>query len=295
VAVFSCAQEGFWRAYSLAIPVSSRAIVARKPYISPLAALVDAYGSCAVALVDRRAMRLLLFAMGELQAAEQFEGEDVRKLKRGGGSSTVPGRRGARGGSRHEEEVAQRNIREAARVAERFWRAHSPERLVLAGAEPTVAQFREALPKAMQEHIIGTFAADMTAPEGELRDRAMAILQGVEAEREAALAEAVFTGAAKGRGGVIRLDDTLSAAHEGRIQTLIVDRDFHRPGYQCQNCAYVTDQALKTCPFCGGQFVEIPDAAEALVTMVVEAGGQVEVIDDHPKVKEFGVGALVRY
>lgn len=296
VALFSHAQEDFWRAYSLAVPVSSGATVARKPYISPLAGLMDAYGSCAVALVDRRACRMLHFQMGELQASEWFEGEDIRKVKRGRGSSGGPGRRGGLpNASRHEEEVAQRNIRESAHVAERFWRAHAPQRLLIAGADPTVAQFREALPRILQEQVIGTFPADMSASDGELRERALAILQAADEEREAALVEAVFTGAAKGRGGVIRLDDTLSAAHEGRIQTLVVARDFHQPGYQCQNCAYITDHPLKTCPFCGGQFAEIPDAAEALVTKVIEDGGRVEVVDDHPKVNEFGVGALVRY
>jgi hypothetical protein len=28
---------------------------------------------------------------------------------------------------------------------------------------------------------------------------------------------------------------------------------------------------------------------------VIEEGGEVEVVDDDPKVKEFGVGALLRY
>jgi predicted RNase H-like nuclease len=49
------------------------------------------------------------------------------------------------------------------------------------------------------------------------------------------------------------------------------------------------------CPFCNGKFAEITDAAEALVTQVIEDGGQVEVIDNHPKIDEFGVGALLRY
>nr|HID13867.1 hypothetical protein [Anaerolineae bacterium] len=296
VAVFSCAEERFWRTYSLAVPVASGVTVARKPYIWPLAALVDAYGSYLVALVNRQEVRLLLFGMGELQTSDGYVGEEVRKLKRGRGSSGGPGRRGgAPVSSRREEEVAQRNIREAVKVTERFCRRYKPQRIIVAGAEPTVAQFREALPKPLQEKVIGSFSADMNAPEPEIRERSLEILHRVEEEREAALVDAVFTAAAKGRGGVIRLADTLGAAHEGRIQTLVIARDYHQPGYQCRNCAYITDQSLKICPFCGGEFVEIPDAAEALVTKVIEDGGKVEVVDDHPKIAEFGVGALLRY
>lgn len=296
VAVFSCAGEGFWRAYSLAMPVVSRVAVARKPYVSPLAALVEAYGRIMVALVDRQGARLMLFEMGELQAADGYLGEEVRKLKKGRGSSAGPGRRGgAPISGRHEEEIAQRNIREALKAVQQFWRKYKPQRLIIAGVEPTLTQFRDSLPKSLRALVIGSFHADMNATEQMVRERSLEILQQVEQEREAALVDAVFTAAAKGRGGAIRLADTLGAAHEGRVQTLVIASDYHQPGYQCRNCAFITDQRLKTCPFCGGKFNEIPDAAEALVTKVIEDGGEVEVIADHPKIAEFGVGALLRY
>lgn len=296
VVLFSCARAEFWRAYSLAVPVASGVTVARKPYIWPLAALVDAYSSYAVVQVDRQGVRLLLFEMGELQTEGGYLGEEVRKLKKGRGSSGGAGRRGgAPVSSRREEEVAQRNIREAVKETNRFCRKHKPQRLIIAGADPTVAQFRESLPKHLQEKVVGSFNADMNALEPEMRERSLEILQQVEKERESALVDAVFTEAAKGQRGVIRLADTLGAAHEGRIQTLVVARDYHQSGYQCQNCAYITDQALDGCPFCGGEVREIPDAAEALVTKVIEDGGRVEVVDEHPKIAEFGVGALLRY
>jgi rRNA maturation endonuclease Nob1 len=257
---------------------------------------VDVYGSYAVAQVDRLGVRLSLFEMGELRTADEYVGDDVRKLKKGRGSSGGPGRRGgAPISSQREEEVAHRNLREAVKATERFCRQYEPQRLILAGADPTIAQFRDELSKSLREKVIGSFSADMNALEPEIRKQSLEILQRAERERKAALVEAAFTAAAKGRGGAIRLADTLGAAHEGRIQTLVIARDYHEPGYQCCNCSYITDQPLDVCPFCGGEFVEIPDAAEALVTKVIEDGGKVEVVDDHPKIAEFGVGALLRY
>ena len=296
VTAFSCKKENFWRTYSLAIPVDSGVTVARKPYIWPLAALVDAYGSYLVALVNRQGVRLLLFEMAELQISDEHLGKEVRKLKKGRGSSGGAGRRGGSPvSSRREEEIAQRNIRDAIKATKRFCRKHKPQRLIIAGAEPTVTQFRETLPKRLQEKIIGSFSADVNASEPEIRDRSLKVLQQAENERKNGLVDAVFTAAAKGQRGVIRLADTLGAAHEGRVQTLVIDRDYHEPGYQCRNCAYITDQALKNCPFCGSEFAEIPDATEALVTKVIEDGGKVEVVDDHLRIAEFGVGALLRY
>ncbi|MCP4536917.1 MAG: hypothetical protein GY832_07195 [Chloroflexi bacterium] len=295
VIIFSGTQEDFWRTYSLAVPVASGITVARKPYIWPLTALVNTYGSYMVAQVDRQGVRLLQFEMGELQATDGHLGEEVRKLKKGRGSGRAGRRGGAPISSQHEEEVAQRNIRDGIKATKQFSSQHKPERLIIAGAEPTVTQFREALPKALQKKVIGTFSANMNALEPEIRERSLEILQQVEKERQIALVDAVFTAAAKGRGGAIRLADTLGAAHEGRIQTMVVARGYHEPGYQCVNCAYITDHSLEVCPFCSNEFTEITDAAEALVTKVIEDGGQVEVIDDHPKIAEFGVGALLRY
>jgi len=297
VVVFSCVEDDFWRAYSLAIPVASGVTVARKSYIWPLAGLMDTYGSYTVALVDRQQLRLLLFEMGELRVNEEFAGEDVRKLKRGRGSSSGHGRRSGSSSfsSQHEEEVVRRNMRDAAEATQQFCQRYAPHNLIIAGTDRTVAQFREELPASLQDSLIGTFKADMNASEPEIRERSLEILQKVEKKRENDLVEAVFTAAAKGGKGVIRLADTLGAAHEGRVQTLVIDRDYHEPGYQCQNCAYITDQKLAGCPFCGGEFAEIPDAAEALVTKVIESGGKVEVVDDNLKAEEFGVGALLRY
>jgi len=294
--VFSCAASDFWRDYVLAVPVASGVTLARRPYLSPLAALMDTYGRYAVALVERKGVRLLLFHLGERVAEEQFEGEEVRKLKRGRGSSGGASRwGGAPISSRHEEEIALRNLREAAQATDRFCRQYKPQRLILAGAEPTVSQFRDLLPKALQERVIGALRIDPGASEPEIRERTLALLQQVEREREATVVEAVFTAAAKGREGVVGLDETLSVAHEGRVRVLVIDRDYHAPGYRCDHCGYLTTQALTTCPFCGGTFVEIPDAAEAVVTKVIEEGGEIEVVDNHPRLRQVGIGALLRY
>jgi len=298
VAVFSGVSEGFWRVYSFAVPVTSGVTVARRPYIWPLAALLDAYGSYAVALVGQKDLRLMLFEMGELRLSERFEGEEVRKLKKGRGSSGGPGRRGgAPISSRHEEEIVQRNMRDAAKMTERFLREHAPQQVILAGALGTLAAFHDVLPKVVQDSIVGTFSADMNMSETEILERSLDVMRKVEEQRERALVDAIFTAAAKGRGGAIRLGDTLGAAHEGRIHTLVIARYYHQAGYQCRNCGYITDHPLEACPFCSGEIAEIPDAAEALVTKVIEDGGKVEVIDEelYPEISQFGVGALLRY
>ena len=58
VALFSCQERGFWRAYSLAVPVRNILFVAEQPYVNPLSDLLDEYGPYGVVLVDQEGARL---------------------------------------------------------------------------------------------------------------------------------------------------------------------------------------------------------------------------------------------
>lgn len=292
--MFARQAEGVWWALPLAVPVRNSVTTAHKPYISPLVELDGFYGRYVVALVDRQGGHFFLFQMGELVAQEGTMGEDVRHTRRGRGSSVVGMRGGSQVSGRKEAALVQRNLRDTAGALAEFCQQHRPRRLLIAGSEHTVAQFRELLPAKLQSIVAGTFTADMEANENEIRDRAFAILKALGEKRRQETAEAVITAAAKGMNGIVGLDQTLSAANEGRIQVLVVEHDYHAPGYQCESCGYLTTQKLDKCVFCGGNILEIADAAAAVTSQVVEKGGTVEVVDNET-MGEAHIGALLRY
>ncbi len=292
--IFSRKAEGIWIVYPLAVAVVSGVTIANKPYISPLVELVGLYGRYVVAVTDRQQARFYLFEMGEIVEIAEVIGEEVRTVRKGRGSSVVGMRGGAPLSGRKEAEIVQRNLRDVAEALVNFCQQHHPRRLLLAGTERTLAQLREYLPQHIREIIVGSFNADLDTNEVELRQQSQAILEDLQKQRQADLVEMVVTAAAKGSNGVVRLDDTLSAAHEGRIQVLVVERNFHQVGYRCTGCGYLTTQELNVCPFCSSTFEDIPDAAEAVVTQVIEKGGTVEVVPDG-LLGEAHIGALLRY
>ena len=296
VAIFSCAADNFFRAYTLAVPVRSRVRVSDRPHVKPLADLLDFYGGYGVVLVDKQGARLFSFHLGELREQEGVMGETVRHTKRGGGSQ-APGRRGGTAGqTNYAEEVAERNIKDAVEFAARFFSENNVRRILLGGTEDNVALFRSHLPKAWQSLVVGTFPMSMTASHSEVLERAMQIGQEAERRREAKLVDTAITGAAKGRGGVVHLEETLSAVHQGRVLTLLVSEGFRAPGRRCQSCGFVTSKKLQACPFCGGKFEPISDAVELVVRKVMQSGGDVEILHDKRALQEHGhLGALLRY
>lgn len=296
VAVFSCAPEGFWRAFSLAVPVRSRVRINETPHVKPLADVLDSYGGYGVVLVDKQGARLFHFHLGKLQEQEGILGEAVKHTKRGGGSS-APGRRGGVAGQTdYEGEVAGRNMRDAVDFATRFFSEKKIRRVVIGGTDDNVALFRSYLPKSWQSLVVGVVTLDMTASYSEVLDRAMQIGMEAEKRREMHLVETVVTNAAKGKGGVVNLEDTLNAIREGRVQTLLMRDGFRAPGTRCKSCGFISSLPMDSCPFCGGQPEEIPDAVELAVHQVMQSGGDVEVLRSEKAVKGFEqIGALLRY
>lgn len=294
VAIFSCAQEGFWRAYSLAIPLENHAFVSHRPYLKPLTDILDLYDRYGVVVVDREGARIMLFNQGELVDSEGILGEEVKRLKHGGGSAAA-GRR-AGGAGRREEEVALRNLREAAELTTRFCEGGRCRRLILGGTGETVAQFQEMLPKELRDQVVASIQVDMNAPEQEILSRTLEVMEEVDRKEEEELVRQIVTAAAKGETGAIGLDDTLAAVQEGRARTLVVAEGYRAPGYQCANCGYATPQEIADCIFCGGKMEKIEDVVDAILHRAIDLGVEVEVVKGNQELEKAGyIGALLRY
>lgn len=296
VVMFSCQAEGYFKAISLALPIHDRVRIASQPHVKPLANLLDMYGGYGVVLVDRQSARLFYFHLGALREQAGIEGEEIRKTKRGG-ASTVPGRMGGIAGrTNYVEEAAERNMKDVAEMAARFFSEKHIRRVLLAGTEDNLAQFRTLLPKAWQSLIVGSFAISMTAKEQDVLEKAMEIVRTEDRKREHDLIQRVKTAAGKGREGVLGLEHVLGALHDGRLQVLLVSEGFRSPGYTCESCGYLTSKKIVRCPYCGGKITTIPDAVELAVRQALQNNLDVEIVQGEPGMAEIGhIAALLRY
>ncbi len=295
LALFSNDGGTFFRAYPTAVSFRNRVRVGRKPYVKPLAHLLDHYAHYGVVLIDRVGARFFEYHLGELQSSDGYVGEEIQKMK-GGGSSAV----GVRGGQQnkahhHEEEVALRNLREAATSASHFF-AHKPiRRLFLGGTAETVAQFRDLLPKQLQSCLANTFTIDMNAGEHEVRQHTLNLLREANADREKKLVDAMITLAAKAGNAVTGLDDTLEAISERRVQTLIISDGFRTPGYVHEASGFLVNNLARS-PMGAEELTEVEDVIDSAVVHTIAQGGHVEVVSDNEELNQAGgIGALLRY
>ncbi|MEN6408324.1 MAG: hypothetical protein ABFD44_01265 [Anaerolineaceae bacterium] len=297
VAVFSCAPQGFLRAYPLSVSIRSRIWVDdHHAAVKELADVFDAYGGYGVILVDKQGARLFHFNLGALREQEGVIGEEVKHFKRGGASS-VPGRRaGNAGETGYDDEIVDRNMRAVADAAVHFFEEKKIRRVLLCGSDENVALLRGNLPKTWQSLIVGTFPMSMTATHTEVLNRAMEIGHAAEERRETNLIETAVTAAAKGTNGSIGIGDTLESVHSGRVDTLLVKEGYKEAGYVCKSCGYVTVNKREDCIFCGGKLEQVLDAVEMAVRQVLQKGGDVEIVHHGPALEKAGnIAAILRY
>ncbi|MCL4868118.1 MAG: hypothetical protein KJ063_04045 [Anaerolineae bacterium] len=294
IALFSCLKQGFFKAYPVAVSFRNRIRLGTTPYVKPLAHFVEHYAHYGVILVDKVGARFFDFHLGELVGEGMYEGEAVRGLKRGHGSSAT-GMRGGQGGGRQEEETILRNIREIANHAERFFRSNKIRRLFLGGTQENIALLREYLPKQMQTFVAGTFTLDIDANEAEVNEQALQRLREVNNAREEQLVQMMITAAAKAGQAVVGLDDTLQAVSQGRVQHLVVSDGYRQPGYRYDATQFVTVN-LALSPYPEHDLQPVDDVIDAAVTYTMAHGGRVEVISDNPALDKVGhIGAILRY
>ena len=293
--LFSCQEQDFFHTIHLPIPVRNRARLLPKPYVKPLAALLDHFGHYGVALVDKQGLRAFHFHLGEITEQEGMMGESVRQTKSGGGSQASGRRGGAAGQTRYTEEVVERNLREAADFAASFFDQNHVRRILIGGAEPIASRFIEMLPKRWQSLVLATFNIEMTAGHTQVLEKSMAVTEDVKEREEHELIASVLTSAAKER-GASGLEDTLQAVYAGNVQILVIEDGFRAPGYRCKNCGFVSAEHHERCSFCGGEYEKIEDAVEMAVQRVLMDGGDVEIISPAPELTDAGrIAAAARY
>jgi peptide chain release factor subunit 1 len=288
IACFSWQTQGFWRDYALLVPVEDFVFVGLRPYVKPLSDLWDNYDRFGVVMVDREGARALVYHLGALEDSAGTLGAEVKRHKQGGWAAQKL--------QRYEDQEAKHNLKDAAEWADGYLRQHKATRVVLSGSDGNLAQFREVMPRSLQDRVVGQINLDMNASPAQVWDRAFEVTIAAQRQTESELLAQVITLSHKGGTGAIGLADTLAALQRGQVHQLLVDRDFHQSGNQCSNCQAVITEELDACPYCGGKLVATGDAVNLAVQRALDTGLKVSVLDHTPQLEEAGgIAAVLRY
>ena len=295
LALFSSG-EALWKVVPLPIPVRSQAFFAGRPYVRVLTDVLDRFARYDVALIDRESIKLFSVEWGKIRSETEAFGEQVRRYKEGGWSSTGHQRSSA-GSQRAGDNLALRNLKQAVEVIRTFYQQTKSKRLMLGGSPEVLSQIKDMLPRHLRDRVIGQFVVDVEASPNEVLSRSLDIAAQVDLKEEQDLVAEAITSAAKGKMGVTGLADTLYALHQGQVRLLLVEESYRASGYICANCGYVASEHNEECPFCKHNRVnETPDVVNLAIHKAVETGAGVNIVRQNEKLSQVGgIAGILRY
>jgi peptide chain release factor subunit 1 len=256
LAIFSCAQADVFEVVRLPAPVEPLAVLDTVPWLEPLAAIISP-GDWGIAVVSRRAARLLRGGPGGLTEFATIAGELHRRHAQGGWAQA----RFQRG---IEEQVAA-HVR---RVADRLVRAHRRrplQRLVLVCSAELRPVMEHNLPDELTGVLAGTVDADLEhASAEEILGAVAPLFAQTERDWERDLIAHLEHALGTGGGAAAGLDDVLSTLEQHRVQTLFVGRGGSLRAGLCPTCGRLSTDGARTCPLDGASLAEV-DAIEHAV------------------------------
>jgi hypothetical protein len=304
-ALFACESLGLWTPLFFARPFENALETDAVPHLVQLARLADDVAPAIVVVPSQEGGDVYEVRLGELDAEASLRGFVPRRDE---GlhppSPTKPGQHFEREekNARHVESFVGKNRRAAAAQVAVLFDQRPGSKIVLVGTAETVAAFERELPERVRQEIVARVPRprEWASADGARRDGVKAIAEKVlarEREDERRVVDAVVGEALRGGPAVLGPDDVVLALNEGRVHTLVIERDFRRAGYRCDNCGALgsSAEAAEVCPYCAGDLRVVHDLRETLVARALADGGRVEVLPHANKLHSYrGVGAFLR-
>jgi peptide subunit release factor 1 (eRF1) len=291
--LFSDSKQNFWWQRELHVELPTEARWSPQLWVRPLLEVVERHDRFAVVLIDKQRARILTADAGGMKQQAEILSDVPNKHATTGSDHIWSQGQMERDHSNHVHSHAKRVADELFLIVDRM----KVRKIVVGGPVEATTVFIGALPKRLQQMIIGTISAPVEANQ----DRIISELRAVQAkagpEDENKVVDAMITAAMKGDRAVIGVADTLFAIQEGRVYRLVVAKDYRIEGKECSKCHVLVTDPNDSCSFCGGKLDAAPDLINRASHRVLDMGGHVQLVagEAAARLAEAGMGAVLRF
>lgn len=290
VAIFACSGADYFQAFEFDVPFEENEfVVGDRPYIYPLARMVDQNPEFAVVLADMNEAKIYLMQRGKILNLEEIENEKYNRSEVGGWSQMRF--------QRHIDEMRKQHAKEVIDELEKIVREEDVRQVVLAGnKEAVIPLLREELNDFLGERVVGTVRIEINASEDRIMDEAESAIKQHDTLRDKEKTDQLREENYEGGKGVTGVAGTLKALENGQVQELYLTADRSKLEYDVEE---VREILRLYEPADDGEMPEADHVRQIVDEMIVKAldsAERVRFIEDESLLEEFGgVGALLRY
>ena len=291
--IFSDSSKDFWWQRDLQVALPTEARWSPNLWVRPLLEVLEDSDRFVVVLMDKQRARILTVDADGLQQQADILSDVPNKHATTGTDHIMSQTHMERDHTNHIKGHAKRVADELSTIVDRMKLA----RIFIGGPVEATSLFTNELPKRLQQMIIGTISAPMDASYERLVNELRAAQQKTELEDEARLVDSMITAAMKQDRAVLGISDTLLAIQEQRVYCMVVAKDYHAEGKECESCHVLVVDGLEACSFCRGKLQPAPDLINRASHRVLDQAGKVQMVSGEAadKLAGIGIGAVLRF
>jgi peptide subunit release factor 1 (eRF1) len=291
-AVFASSTNKIWREFDLPARLpETQLFVNRRFHLKPLAGLLGAHPSLAVALVDRQRGRFFDLRLDELTERDGL----FRKLPR----KRSDGYAGYDGGhtERHVQNEAMQHFKAVAERLKDDLERGAHQKLVIGCHDTSWSEFESYLHPYVRQRILGHFPCDVgTATPDEIREHAGRVLGDWQDGRRHSLVAETLGLTHGNRRGVTGLRRVLRALQMGEVQALLLGENYSAHAVECTGCGQIDSHVVPFCALCGRATRELEDVCEAMIPVAIRRDIELFYVKDDPEFDRVGnIAALLRF
>ena len=260
----------------------------RSPYLRPLAELKDEFEQHVVIFANNTSARVELVSAGKHEEMERLLGEIKNSVKKGGWSQQRYARRRTKQLDEYAVEISD--------ALERLERSVSFRRVLLLGSSEILQALPEKLPRRLRNKVDGVRVIASRESATGVERLAAELFEESERAEELELWEEIREEALQQGRALLGAMDVQVALQQGRVQTLLIQRDTRIDGTQCKVCGHTSLGVLELCGACGENEPHAIDMVNEFVEAAVSSGATIEFSDTHEELANVeGIAALLRY
>ncbi|KKR18287.1 MAG: hypothetical protein UU65_C0002G0278 [candidate division CPR2 bacterium GW2011_GWC1_41_48] len=270
--------------FELKIPVETRLIFAKHPYISYLEEVALKHPDVNILLIDSKKAKFFDYTLGEIIFRNEIQSDVPGRIKRGGWSQMK--------WERHVEDHILWHFKTATSKMKKIYNYYNKNDWVIFGHHDLTENFLNLLPKSLKEKVIGTDELYIRSNVNLIEEKTNDFLNRKVKHSEEVDAKNLITTAKKHKKAVLGLKEMLKALNKKEVGMLIVSEDFKAEGYLCSLCDSYEMQIPCSC---GSRAVKEIHLDEVIIEKALEDEGVVEFTNSEDLKREGGIGAFLRF
>ncbi|MFQ5721387.1 MAG: hypothetical protein ACE5GI_02710 [Candidatus Aminicenantales bacterium] len=290
LAIFSCSQEGFWRIFQLPDPPRNRIIFDQNPYVRHLSSILDEHHRICALSFDRKEAKWHKVIMGDISQLQSLASDVPSKVREGGWEGYESKRI-----ERHIATHLRNHFKKIAQISFDLWQKENFDWLFVGCSDEHLPELEKMIHPYLKNKLKGRIKTKPDDGLDKILKECLALEKKLMRQDEEELVQKFVAELEKGGRAIAGLKNTLRKLNNGEVQTLIIVRNFSKPGRICPQCRALYVDELR-CPLCQRKTDPVVDIIDEAVEAAMDKKCQVKHIASPSRLNRYGkIGAFLRY